>query len=347
MTAPGMVAKPRAHLAALVGSRETSVLAAVVLLCVGLFFSGARNQFYSQSNLQNLSRQISLLSIFAIGEAVVIIAGGIDLSVGSLIAFNGVLTGLLFTQVTAGMPFPAAFATTVVCVLVISVLVGVFHASLVHFLKMPPFVVTLGTLVILRSQSQLYTHAVPIQLPDGQFHAFNFLSNGLLFEGHPWATTVPVIVMIVVAVTYDTLMRRSRIGRCVFAVGGNEEATRLSGVSIFKTKAFAYCSSGLLAGLAGLLYAAYNRQGDPSAGNGYELNAVAAAVIGGASLMGGQGSILGAVLGACLLQIILSGINLMPSLSNPSEWEGTVVGSIVLLAVLFNVIRQRRQERRA
>lgn len=334
------------RLAAIAGARETSVFLVIALLCVLLFFSGARDQFYSQSNFQNLTRQIALLAIFAIGEAVVIITGGIDLSLGSLIAFTGVLTGILFTRVTAGLAFPAAFAVTVACVLGVSVLVGLFHAATVHYLKMPPFVVTLGTLVILRSQSQLYTHAVPIQLEDQKFGAFNFLANGLLFEGHAWAITVPVIVLVVVACIYELLMRRSRIGRCVFAIGGNEEATRLSGVDVFKTKAFAYCSSALLAGLAGLLYAAYNRQGDPSAGAGYELNAVAAAVIGGASLMGGQGSILGTVLGACLLQVILSGINLMPSLSNPSEWEGTVVGSIVLLAVLFNVLRQRRQERR-
>jgi ribose transport system permease protein len=335
------------RLARILGAREIGVFLVILTLCVALAAPGTRQQFYSESNFQNLTRQIALLSIFAIGEAVVIIAGGIDLSMGSLIAFCGVLTGILFTRATAGMAFPAAFAITVAGVLAASVLVGIFHASAVHFLRMPPFVVTLGTLVILRSQSQLYTHAVPIQLEDDRYHAFNFLSNGLLFEGHPWAITVPVVILVVVLVAYDLLMRRSRIGRSVFAVGGNEEATRLSGVDVFKTKVFAYGSAAFLAGLAGLLYAAYNRQGDPSAGVGYELNAVAAAVIGGASLTGGQGSILGTVLGAMLLQVILSGINLLPSLSNPSEWEGTVVGAIVLLAVLFNVIRQRRQEAKA
>src|SRR5205807_8865160 len=138
-----------------------------------------------------------------------------------------------------------------------------------------------------------------------------------LFPNRIWAFTVPVLALAAIVVTYEALMRRSRIGRFVFAVGGNEEATRLSGVDVFRAKAFAYGSSAVLGGLAGLLYAAYNRQGDPSAGVGYELNAVAAAVIGGCALTGGQGSIVGTVLGACLLQVILSGINLLPSLSNP------------------------------
>lgn len=328
-------------------SREMSVLSVIVVLCIALFFSGARDHFYSQSNFQNLTRQISLLAIFAIGEAIVIITGGIDLSLGSLIAFTGVFVGLMLTKVTANMPFGAAMALAIVATLAVAAVIGLIHAAAVHFLRIPPFVVTLGTLSILRSQSQLFTNAVPIPLDADRFAPFNFLSNGMLFAGHAWAITVPVIVLVIVAAAYEIIMRRSKIGRYVFAIGGNEEATRLSGVDVFKTKAFAFCSSALLGGLAGLLYAAYNRQGDPSAGVGYELNAVAAAVIGGASLMGGQGSIIGTVLGACLLQIILSGINLMPWLSNPSEWEGTVVGGIVLLAVLFNVVRQRRQERRA
>jgi ribose/xylose/arabinose/galactoside ABC-type transport system permease subunit len=332
-------AKPAGLRAALFGAREMGVFLVIIGLCAALFFTGARDQFYSQSNFQNLTRQVALLAMFAIGEAIVLIIGGVDLSLGSLIAFSGVITGLLFTQVTAGMPFAQACAITILGTLAVSFLVGVFHASVVHFLKMPSFIVTLGTLSILRSQSQLYTRAVPIQLGDARYTPFTFLGNGLLFEGHPWAITVPVVILVVVVVIFEIVMRRGRIGRQVFAVGGNEEAARLSGVNLYKTKIFAYGSSAVLGGMAGILYAAYNRQGDPSAGIGYELNAVAAAVIGGCALTGGRGSIIGAVLGAVLLQVILSGINLLPSLSNPSWWEGTVVGTIVLLAVLFNVFR--------
>lgn len=316
-----------------------SVLLVIVGLCILLFFTGARDQFYSQSNFQNLTRQVALLAIFAIGEAIVLIIGGVDLSLGSLIAFSGVVTGLFFTQATAGMPIGAAIAATIAGTLLVSFLIGVFHASVIHFLKMPSFIVTLGTLSILRSQSQLLTRSVPIQLGDARYMPFTFLGNGVVFEGMPFAITVPVLFLIGVVIVFELIMRCGRIGRKVFAVGGNEEAARLSGVDLYKTKIFAYGSSALLGGLAGILYASYNRQGDPSAGVGYELNAVAAAVIGGCALTGGKGSIIGAVLGAVLLQVILSGINLLPSLSNPSWWEGTVVGAIVLLAVLFNVLR--------
>jgi len=138
------------------------------------------------------------------------------------------------------------------------------------------------------------------------------------------------------------MMRRSRTGRALYAVGSNEEAARLSGVSVYRTKLVAYGISALLAGFAGVLYVGYNAQGDPRSGVGYELNAIAAAVVGGCSLQGGQGTLLGAALGAAILNVILNGINLIIQ-KNASLWEGTIVGSVVILAVLLNVLGNRRQ----
>jgi ribose transport system permease protein len=151
-----------------------------------------------------------------------------------------------------------------------------------------------------------------------------------------------VWLLLLLLIGLELMMRRSRIGRYLYSVGSNEEATRLSGVQVFRTKAVAYGLSALLAGLAGILYVGYNGQGDPRSGSGYELNAIAAAVVGGCSLQGGQGTLVGAVLGAAILNVILNGINLIIQ-RNASLWEGTIVGSVVVLAVLLNVLGRRRE----
>ncbi|HLJ57710.1 MAG TPA: ABC transporter permease [Chthonomonadaceae bacterium] len=340
--APSAPSRPKgglALLAALQRYRESSVVLVLIVLCVALYFSPAHATFYSRANLQNLLLQIALLSVFAIGETIVIITGGIDLSLGSLIAFSGMVLALAVTQMNARMYTGVAIGGAIVIALLVSVAVGAFHATLVHRLRLPPFVVTLASLTILRSQSLLMNRQLPISLSDFPF--LTNLANGRLFERSVFPIPVPVVIVGLIAIVVHLLLKYARIGRYLYSVGSNEQATRLSGVNVGRVKLFAYGASALLGGVAGILYAGYGGQGDPLSGGGYELNAVAAAVIGGTDLRGGQGSIAGTLLGACLLNVILSGINL--TIANPSLWEGTVVGGVLLLAVLTTALQQRNK----
>jgi ribose transport system permease protein len=314
-------------------SREMGVFIST-LVVTGIILSmgpQARSSFLDVGNLSNLARQIALLGVFAIGEALVIICGGIDLSVGSLIAFSGVVVSILLT--TLGWPILPAMLV----VLALGVVVGLIHGAFITKLRMPPFVITLGTLEILRGASLLMTEAMPIDITDKSHAAFNYLGNGMVFGFIP----VPAIFLAVVALLAVFLMHSTVWGRYIYGVGGNEEAARLSGVNVARTKLFVYAAASFLAALAGLLYAAYIRQGSPSSGIAYELNAIAAAVIGGCSLMGGEGSVLGTVLGAALLGLLINGINLVVQ-TNASLWEGVIVGLVVVGAVAMNLLRERK-----
>ena len=311
----------------------------LVLLCFALAGTSARGQFFSASNIQNLMLQIALLSIFAIGETIVIITGGIDLSLGSIIGFSGMMLALTANKFNQQMYTGIAVTLAIFVALGIAFGIGSLHALLVHRLRLPPFVVTLASLRILQSQSLLVNGQLPITISDFPF-LYN-LANGQIFKGQWYAIPIPMVILLVLAVVIHVILSRSRIGRYVYSLGSNEQATRLSGVNVGRVKWFAYGISALLAGIAGVLYAGYGSQGDPSSGQGYELNAVAAAVIGGANLSGGQGSVTGTILGACLLRVILSGINL--TIANPALWEGTVVGGIVLLAVLPTALQQMKK----
>ncbi len=320
-------------------SRELSVVAVLAVLCVLMLFTSARDNFFGSQNIHNILLQVALLSIFAIGETLVIITGGIDLSLGSLIAFSGMVLALLVTKFAAVIVDPVAIALAIVLTLVVSLAIGALHGTFIHKLRLPPFVVTLASLLILRSQSLLINRQLPIPLAD--YPAIMYLANGSLFKDTTFAIPIPVIIMLVLAIAVSLLMNRCRIGRYVYSIGSNETATRLSGVNVYRVKLFAYGASAVLGGLAGILWAGYGGQGDPQAGNSYELDAVAAAVVGGASLMGGQGSVSGTILGALLLHSIFSAINL--TLTNPDLWRGTVVGGVLLFAVLVTALQQRQR----
>ncbi|MCX6358410.1 MAG: ABC transporter permease [Armatimonadetes bacterium] len=319
--------------------RQASVVFVIVLLCAAMLFTDAREAFYSQRNLLNVSRQVSLLAIIAIGETLVIITSGIDLSVGSLIAFAGMTVALLVTRMGAVLEPWAAVSLAALLTLAVSLGIGAIHAAMVHLLRLPPFVVTLASLLILRSQALVMNDQLPITLE--KWPALLFLANGNLFEGSAIAIPVPVVIMAVVAVTAGLCLGRTRMGRYLYSVGSNETATRLSGVSVFGVKLFAYGASALVGGMAGILWASYGGQGDPLAGQSYELDAVAASVVGGANLNGGQGTVQGTLLGSVLLMLIFSAINL--TLSKPDLWRGSVVGGVLLLAVLVTALQQRRR----
>jgi ribose transport system permease protein len=316
----------------LLQSRELSVVVVLIVLCVAMAFTDQRGNFFGPRNLNIILQQVALLSLFAIGETIVIITGGIDLSLGSLIAFTGMLCALFLGTLSIGVLAVPALLLALVMTLAVALAIGMLQASLVHKLKLPPFVVTLTALLVLRSQSLILNKQLPISVSDKPL-LLN-LSSVELSRGAPL-----LVILVVVAVIAHVLLSRTRIGRYLYAIGSNEAATRLSGVNVFKVKLFAYGASALLGGLAGILFASYSGQGDPQIGAGYELDAVAAAVVGGASLTGGRGSVLGTILGALLLNTILSAINL--ELSSPDIWRGTVVGGVLLFAVLVSAFQQK------
>ncbi len=322
----------------ILSSREFSVVIVLAALCILMPFTSARDTFYTQRNIENIMRYTALLSIFAIGETIVIITGGIDLSLGSLIAFTGMVMALLVTQLSAKLMLGAAVLIGISGALAVALAIGALHATLIHRLRLPPFVVTLASLLILRSQSALMNQQLPITLQN--YPWLLNLANGSLFGGTWFAIPNPMVLLVVIAVVTAVTMNRLRIGRYLYSVGCNEQATELSGVNVYKVKLFAYGMSGLLGGMAGVLWASYGGQGDPLAGQAYELEAVAASVVGGASLSGGQGSIIGTILGATLLYMIFSAINL--TLSAPDRWRGTVVGGVLLFAVLVTAFQQKR-----
>lgn len=326
-----------------VTAREASVLILLVLLLALMAFSEHRDRFFRADNLQNLSRQIALLAIFSIGEAIVVIVGGIDLSLGSLIAASGMWLAWTLTRMAeAGYSMGVTVAAAIAVTLALSALLGTFHATLIHYLRLPPFVVTLASLRILLSVALLTNQQLPIPIVD--FRPVVELANGYLYiQGTSFGVPKPVLILVVVLVVMELIMRRTQMGRYVYSVGSNEEAARLSGVPVFRVRWFAYGMSAVLCGLAGILYAGFGNQGDPRGGQSYELNAITAAVIGGASLAGGEGSVMGTFLGACLLQVILGIIN--QTIRNPSLWQGIVVGGVLLATVIFNELRRRRMEK--
>lgn len=339
---PAMPGRPTSAghtpLSTLMQSREFSVVMVLVVLCAAMIFTDARDTFYSGRNIQNVLRQVALLSVFAIGETLVIITGGIDLSLGSMIAFSGMVLALFVTKLSVSLVAGPAIIIGVMLALLVALAIGGLHATLIHKLKLPPFVVTLASLLILRSQSLIVNKQLPISLQG--FDSLLFLANGTLFEDTPFALPMPIVILAAVAVLTSVALGKLRIGRYLYSIGSNEQATGLSGVNVYRVKLFAYGASAMLGGLAGILWAAYGAQGDPQAASGYELDAVAASVVGGANLMGGQGSVMGTILGATLLQVIFSAINL--KLSSPDVWRGTVVGGVLLFAVLVTALQQQR-----
>jgi ribose transport system permease protein len=319
---------------------EASVVFVLIALWIGMAATGNLAKFAGPQNQDNLARSISLQAIFAVGELLVILTGGIDLSLGSLIAFDGMLLATVMSRLAdGGMPPGTATLVGILVVLLFSAGLGLLHATLIQFLRLPPFVVTLASMSMLRSGALLLNNAVPI--PVERFDLITFLGNKKLFlAGTPVGLPVATVILIVIAGALIAVLTGTRIGRQVYSVGSNEEASRLSGVNVFKTRAFVYGTCSLLGGVAAILYAGYGAQGDPSAGVMFELNAISAAVIGGAILTGGRGSVIGTILGTMLLEWILSIINL--TLSNPTLWRGMVVGGVLLVAVIFNQVRQMR-----
>jgi ribose transport system permease protein len=280
--------------------------------------------FLSTANLLNVLRQVSINAILALGMTVVILKGGIDLSVGSLLALAGALAAGF---ALSGLPPPLAMGLGVG----IAVALGTLQGLLVAYAGLPPFIVTLAGLTAFRGLTLVYTDGRPITgLPD----PFLFLGNGTLL-GIP----VPVMVMLSFLLLTHLLLQNTALGRYLYAIGGNEEAARLSGVPVARIKVFAYAYSGLAAGLAALVLTGRLNSAQPTAGTGFELDAIAAAVVGGTSLAGGRGTAWGTFLGALIIGVLNNGMNL---LNVSSFYQLIAKGAVIVLALLVDRLVRRR-----
>jgi ribose transport system permease protein len=302
----------------------------LILVSIGIgiavYFKVGENLFFTSDNILTLLRQASFNAIMAAGVSVVIITAGIDLSIGSVWALSSVV--MAFVCVNKGL----AWTLSVLIGLAVGLACGIINGWGVTLLRIPPFVATLGMMSIARGLAEVITGGFQISgLPD----AFQWWGQGDIF-GVP----VPVIVAVGVIVLTWALLRFTRLGRYIYAVGGNEAAAHLSGVPVNIVKLFAYAYCGTLAALAGLLATARMGSVRPSDALGYELDAIAASVIGGISLMGGQGSVLGTAIGAALIGVLRNGMVL---LDVSAFWQKVVIGVVIIIAVALDYLVWRRR----
>jgi ribose/xylose/arabinose/galactoside ABC-type transport system permease subunit len=311
-------------------AQQFSSLMGLVLICVALsvatHWKAGENLFLTRDNLLTLLRQVSFNAIMAAGVSVVIITAGIDLSIGSVWAFSSVVMAHLC--VNADWSWQRATMAG----LGVGLLCGLVNGLGVTLLRLPPFVATLGMMSIARGLAEVMTGGFQIS---GLPNAFQFWGQGDFLD-----VPVPVWVAAAVIVITWALLRFTRIGRHLYAVGGNEVAAHLSGVPVRRVKLFAYAYCGLLASLAGLLATARLGSVRPSDALGYELDAIAASVIGGISLMGGQGSVLGTAIGATLIGVLRNGMVL---LDVSAFWQKVVIGVVILIAVALDYLVWRRR----
>jgi ribose/xylose/arabinose/galactoside ABC-type transport system permease subunit len=310
--------------------REAWLVLTIVALVIGVHAISTRGRvlapsdFLSTRNFQGIAKDTAMLGIFALGAGIIIIAGGIDLSSGSVICFAGFVAAKIpeWIGYEAAGPYPPwLIALMMGGALALGLTVGIFHGVLIHYLALPPFVATLGTMAGLRSLASVVGSAT-VSVSDAGFRSI----------GKTWY--VPLILFLVECVVLFLVMRSMRVGRHLEAMGGNEEAARLSGLSISGLKLFAYCMGAITASLAGLVYLAHSGGVSSNTASGYELSAIAASVVGGCNLKGGAGSILGILLG-CLLLKLVTNVPLYVIQTGATDWEGLIVGGVVILAVML------------
>lgn len=302
-----------------ISSAEAGALIAVFVL--SLLLTLIRPQFLSIQNLTFVARGFSFIAIASLGAALVIITGGIDLSVGSIMGLAGVVSAFLSSH--GGGTFISLLGG-----ILVGVIAGFINGVLVAKAKLAPFIVTLGMLSICRGLVYVVTGGWPMQgLTDGIL----FLGQGF-FLGIP----MPVIIMVLCLIVMQILLQYTTFGWYVYSIGGNEEATRLSGIFVDRIKIYVYMLSGTMAAISGVLLTARLGVGETTAGNGYELNVIAALVLGGVSLTGGKGSAISALFGAALMGILRNGLVLM---GVSSFWQQIVIGTVIILAVLLDQIR--------
>ncbi len=304
--------------------RSTLFYPALGLIFVCVVMSFASDSFLTLSNVENIGRQVSINAIIAVGMTYVILTGGIDLSVGSVMALAGTLAaGLMVGGLNAGVALVVALG--------VGLAFGAGNGFFVAYGGMPPIIVTLATMGIARGLALIYTGGYPV---DGLPSWVSFFGNG-----HVLGVQTPILIMLVVYALAWVLLERMPFGRYVYAIGGNEQATRLSGVRVTPAKLLVYAISGLTSAIAAVVLTSRLMSGQPNAGIGFELDAIAAVVLGGTSIAGGRGSVIGTLLGALLLGVLNNGLNMV----GVNPYVQTVVkGAIILGAIYIGRERARR-----
>lgn len=291
-----------------------------VLLVIGLLLTFMTPNFMTGSNIISVLRQISNNIFLALGMTLVIILGGIDLSVGSIVAMSGTLAvGMIVTN-GIGM-WPAILVS-----LLLGAMLGFFNGFVVATFKVPAFIVTLSTMNIAKGIAYIYSGGRSTRITS---EAYSMLGTGYLFGLIP----MPVVYMLICIIIFSFIMNKTKFGTYIYAIGGNQESARLSGVPIKKVQIMVFSIAGLMAAFAGVVLSSRMYSGQPSAGDGYEMDAIAACVLGGVSMSGGIGNISGTVIGAIVIGIISNGLNLMRV---SSFWQLVVKGIIILVAVIID-----------
>jgi ribose transport system permease protein len=311
------------------GESVQRLLALGALLILLVFFSVVVPHFASPANYIDILTATSVNGVLAVGVTLVIITGGIDLSVGTAMTFCSVVAGLV--SVTLGLPLPLGLLSAFAA----GAAVGLVNGSLVAKAKLPPFIATLGMLYVTLGLAQVISNVHPIYFDAAQPQFQIFFMSKAVFG-------IPNIVWVMLgaAAIAWVLLNKTTFGRYTFALGSNEEATRLSGVNVDRWKITVYAVEGLFVGLAGIIIASRMNSAQPGLGVGYELDAIAAAVIGGTSLAGGEGSIVGTVIGAFLISTLRIGLSVA---GVPDQWKSVITGLVVIGAVWLDILRRRRQ----
>jgi ribose transport system permease protein len=286
------------------------------LVLLSTFFALASPQFLTTDNWLNVLRQISINAVIALGMTVVLLTGGIDLSVGSVVAASGCTTVILLVN---GVPLGIGVAAG----LGFGALVGLVNGFVISRAGLPPFIVTLAMLTIVRGIAYVYTDGRPTVYED---EAFSFIGNGYIGP-----VPFPVVIMVVWFSVISIILNRTKFGRNVYAIGGNREAARFSGIRISRVVTFVYVICGLSAGIAGIILASRMSSGQPTSGQGFELYAIAAVVLGGTSLAGGRGKASGTLIGALVIGVLNNGLNLI----QVSFYYQLIVQGLVILAAVY------------
>ncbi|MFQ6728755.1 ribose ABC transporter permease [Streptococcus pneumoniae] len=306
-------------------SELTTVIALIILMAVITIIN---SNFLTANNLLNLLLQVTSNALIAFGMTFVILTGGIDLSVGSILALSSALTaGLL----GSGMPVTLAILIS----LILGCILGMMNGLLIFYGKLAPFIVTLATMTIFRGATLVYTNGNPITKGLSDTFLFQFLGQGYIV-GIPF----PVIIMFIVFIVLYVLLHKTAFGKSVYAIGGNEKAAYISGVKLNKVKIIIYSISGIMASISGLIITSRLSSAQPTAGASYEMDAIAAVVLGGTSLSGGKGRILGTLIGALIIGVLNNGLNII---GVSAFWQQVVKGVVILIAVLidrFKVVKQ-------
>jgi ribose transport system permease protein len=302
-------------------------LAFASLLIISVFFALENSAFYSWDNITGILLSVTVTGMLAIGTTFVIITGGIDLSIGTGTTLTAVVTAYFLTKFHFPMPVGILVGSTAGAIL------GAINGMLITILNLPPFIATLAMMLVAKGLALVISGVAPIYTD--QVAGWNSIALGNLIPNLPNA----VLILLVSAFVASIILNRTIIGRYTFAIGSNAEATRLSGVNVVRWTILIYTIGGIFVGMAGILLSSRLNSAQPALGSGYELEAIAAVIIGGTSLLGGKGSILGTIIGALIMGVLINGLRIMQI---QQEWQTVVVGTVIVIAVYTDSLRRKR-----